>query len=310
MQTRALRFELANGTRQRAGSACRCSIDGEPTRRRRTTRIVARHYVVAGGAINSPALLLRSQRPTRTRCSARAPSCIRWCCRRPSSSSSRGLERRAADDLHRPLPRHRPDRRPDRLQARSAADASGDLRVDLAGLRRSSRPTLLRQFPHTHSLLALLRDGFHPQSPAARVGLRGDGSPVLDYPLNDFVMDGARRALAQHGRDPVRRRRAHGDAGARAGAPATRAGPQARDAIAALPMKPLLTRVVSAHVMGGCGMAGDERHGVVRPDGRHWQVDNLSVHDGSLFPDQHRRQSAAVDLRPGQPAAPTARWPR
>jgi choline dehydrogenase-like flavoprotein len=22
----------------------------------------------------------------------------------------------------------------------------------------------------------------------------------------------------------------------------------------------------------------------VRPDGRHWQVDNLSVHDGSLFP--------------------------
>jgi choline dehydrogenase-like flavoprotein len=22
----------------------------------------------------------------------------------------------------------------------------------------------------------------------------------------------------------------------------------------------------------------------VRPDGRHWQVENLSVHDGSLFP--------------------------
>ena len=23
---------------------------------------------------------------------------------------------------------------------------------------------------------------------------------------------------------------------------------------------------------------------LVRPDGRHWQVANLSVHDGSLFP--------------------------
>jgi choline dehydrogenase-like flavoprotein len=23
---------------------------------------------------------------------------------------------------------------------------------------------------------------------------------------------------------------------------------------------------------------------VVRPDGVHWQIDNLSVHDGSLFP--------------------------
>jgi choline dehydrogenase-like flavoprotein len=40
----------------------------------------------------------------------------------------------------------------------------------------------------------------------------------------------------------------------------------------------------SAHVMGGCGMAGKPELGVVRPDGRHWQVDNLSVHDGSLFP--------------------------
>jgi choline dehydrogenase-like flavoprotein len=49
-------------------------------------------------------------------------------------------------------------------------------------------------------------------------------------------------------------------------------------------MRPHLTRVVSAHVMGGCGIAGDEKRGVVRPDGRHWQVENLSVHDGSLFP--------------------------
>lgn len=49
-------------------------------------------------------------------------------------------------------------------------------------------------------------------------------------------------------------------------------------------MKPLLTRVVSAHVMGGCGLAGDEKRGVTRPDGTHWQLRNLSVHDGSLFP--------------------------
>ena len=49
-------------------------------------------------------------------------------------------------------------------------------------------------------------------------------------------------------------------------------------------MQPFLTKVVSAHVMGGCGMAADERRGVVRPDAVHWQIDNLSVHDGSLFP--------------------------
>ena len=55
-------------------------------------------------------------------------------------------------------------------------------------------------------------------------------------------------------------------------------------AIAALPMVPQQLRVVSAHVMGGCGLAGLPELGVVRPDGRHWQLQNLSVHDGSLFP--------------------------
>ena len=58
----------------------------------------------------------------------------------------------------------------------------------------------------------------------------------------------------------------------------------AERAIAQLPMKPLLTKVVSAHVMGGCAMAARERQGVVRPDGAHWQIENLSVHDGSIFP--------------------------
>ena len=45
-----------------------------------------------------------------------------------------------------------------------------------------------------------------------------------------------------------------------------------------------LATVGSAHVMGGCTMAADAARGVVRPDGQHWQLANLSVHDGSLFP--------------------------
>ena len=52
----------------------------------------------------------------------------------------------------------------------------------------------------------------------------------------------------------------------------------------ALPMKPRLVKMVSAHVMGGCGLAGTERQSVTRPDGVHWQLENLSIHDGSLFP--------------------------
>jgi len=49
-------------------------------------------------------------------------------------------------------------------------------------------------------------------------------------------------------------------------------------------MRPLLTKIGSAHVMGGCGLSAKESQGVTRPDGVHWQVNNLSIHDGSLFP--------------------------
>ena len=58
----------------------------------------------------------------------------------------------------------------------------------------------------------------------------------------------------------------------------------AKQGIAQLPMQLLSMRVVSAHVMGGCAMAATEAQGVVRADGGHWQIENLSVHDGSLFP--------------------------
>jgi choline dehydrogenase-like flavoprotein len=58
---------------------------------------------------------------------------------------------------------------------------------------------------------------------------------------------------------------------------------EAKQGIAALPYRPHLARVASAHVMGGCMMAGDAR-GVTGPDGRYHGLANLSVHDGSLFP--------------------------
>jgi choline dehydrogenase-like flavoprotein len=141
----------------------------------------------------------------------------------------------------------------------------------------------LRTLPHQHIQLALLRDGFAPESPGGQVRLRSDGSAELDYPLTPFVMDGARRALLSMaeiqfaaGADwvlPVHEQAERYTSWA-----------QAQAAIHALPMVPLQTRVVSAHVMGGCGMAADPTRGVVRPDGVHWQVANLSVHDGSLFP--------------------------
>ena len=54
--------------------------------------------------------------------------------------------------------------------------------------------------------------------------------------------------------------------------------------IEALPMRTLSARVVSAHVMGGCAMGPDARRAVVDEACRHHQLENVSVHDGSIFP--------------------------
>ncbi len=246
-------------------------------------RIQARHVVVSGGAINTPALLLRSKlSDPHRRLGVRTflhPVVISsaifdhavegWKGAPQTLYTDHFLE---IDPIDGPMgyKLEAPPVHPVIFSSTSTGFGS-DLAADL------------REMPRTHALLALLRDGFHAQSTGGQVKLRSDGSPLLDYPLNDFVMDGARRAFLsmaelQFAAGAQRVRLAHDLA-----QPYT-TWPQAKAAIAALPMRPLLTRVVSAHVMGGCGMAGRPEQGVVRPDGRHWQVDNLSIHDGSIFP--------------------------
>jgi choline dehydrogenase-like flavoprotein len=142
---------------------------------------------------------------------------------------------------------------------------------------------LMAEFAQTQALIALLRDGFNPQSRGGRVRLRGDGSPVLDYPLNDVVWEGARRAYLAMAEIQFA-------AGARrvfvvhercAG---YRSWQEAREGIAALALEPQKARVVSAHVMGGCAMSEDPARGVVNGRGRHHAIANLSVFDGSVFP--------------------------
>ena len=59
---------------------------------------------------------------------------------------------------------------------------------------------------------------------------------------------------------------------------------EARQAIAELPMKKFRTTLFTAHLMGGCGMSESAARGVVDSRGRHHQVANLTVLDGSVFP--------------------------
>ena len=284
-QTRAEQFELRNG--RVTALFCRSlgvkSADAQHLNGSNAIKIVAKHYVLAGGAINSPAVLLRSGAPDpHGRLGKRTFL-------HPVVMSSAVFEQKVEAWSGAPQTIYT-----DHFLETQAIDGPIGYKLEAPPLHPlifastvpgmgQSQYDLLKAFPHSHTLLALMRDGFHEGASGGQVKLRGDNSPVLDYALTDFIMDGGRRALLsmmeiQFAAGALQVLPLHEMA-----KPYT-AWSQARDAVNTLPMKPFLTKVVSAHVMGGCGLAGSESLGVTRPDGVHWQLENLSIHDGSLFP--------------------------
>ncbi len=245
-------------------------------------RLRAKHFVVSGGAINSPALLLRSGAPDPYGLLGKRtflhPTLISAGIFPQRVDAWAGAPQTVYSDHF--------------LQAAPIDGAIGYkleapplhpvlLSTTLNGFGQG-HAEIMRQFPHIQGMLALLRDGFHDQSQGGAVQLK-DGAGVLDYPLNGFLWDGARRALLTMAEIQFA-------AGASAVQPAHETARrytswlEAKREIAALPQQLHMTRVASAHVMGGCTMDADERRGVVAPDGRYRGLINLSVHDGSLFP--------------------------
>ena len=243
----------------------------------------ARHFVIAGGAIGSPALLLRSGVPDPYRLvgkrtflhpvvisSALMPDKIRGYAGAPQSIYSDHYLHQAPVDGPLGFKLEAPPLHPVLFSTTLQGYGEGHAR-------------LMREFPNVNALLALLRDGFHPESKGGEVRLADGGQPILDSPLNDVIWEGARRALLAMAEIQFA-------AGARWVTPVHETTPgystwaEAKLAIAELPLKPLLCRVVSAHVMGGCGMADTAVRGVVDHRGRHFWLSNLSIHDGSVFP--------------------------
>jgi choline dehydrogenase-like flavoprotein len=276
VETRALRFELANG--EVTALLCVPANGTGPQ-----TRIRAKHYVLAAGAINSPAVLLRSQAPDpHGRLGTRTflhPTILSAAHMPAKVEGWQGAPQTIYTDHF--LGTH-PIDGPIGYKLEAPPIHPVIFASTLTGIGREQSDMLAR-FPSTHVLIALLRDGFHAESPGGTVHLRGDGSAELDYALNAFTLDGARRSMLSMAEIQFA-------AGAEQVTPVHelarpyKTWKEAREAIAALPMQPRLTKVASAHVMGGCGLAGRETLGVTRPDGVHWQLRNLSIHDGSLFP--------------------------
>lgn len=245
--------------------------------------VKARHYVLAGGGINTPGLLLRSDAPDpHGRTGKRTFLHV-------VNFSAAQFERLINPFYGAPQSIYS-----DHFQWDDGATGRMSYKLEVPPLQPSLTATLLGRFgvdnalrmeqlPHTNVMLALMRDGFHPDSAEGTVELRGDGSPVLDYRMTDYTWDGIRRAYQVMAEIQFA-------AGARAVLPMhadadyVKTLGEARSLIDGLPMELYRARLGSAHVMGGCAMGEDPQQAVTDSLGRHHQLANLSIHDGSLFP--------------------------
>ncbi len=277
---RAERFELGQGRVQRL-IAQPVALSGDPAGAPLT--IQARHYVLAAGGINSPALLMRSEMPD-------APGLIgRRTFLHPVAFAAARFADRVEAWAGAPQTVYTDD-----FMRRSALNPGMGFKIEaipthpgLAAILFGGVGQALMQrfqgYAHTQVLHALLRDGFEPESQGGRVHLNLDGSPLLHYPLTDHVKAGFKRAwlamaeiqLAAGARDVLP---LHEQA-----QPCTRLS-DARTMIEALSDNAHHFGAGSAHVMGGCPMGTTPDTGVVDQLGRHWSLSNLSIHDGSVLP--------------------------
>ncbi|MNQ47971.1 6'''-hydroxyparomomycin C oxidase [compost metagenome] len=249
----------------------------------RKIRVKARHYVLAGGGINTPGILLRSKAPDPHRRTGR-----RTYLHLVNFSAAQ------FEQVINPFYGAPQSIYSDHFQWDDGTSGRLSYKLEVPPLQPALTATLLGRFgidnalrmeqlPHTNVMLALLRDGFHPDSAEGRVELRGDGSPVLDYQMTDYTWDGVRRAFhsmaeIQFAAGAKAVLPLHADAGY------VRTLSEAKALIAGLSLEIYRTRLGSAHVMGGCAMGEDPRQAVCDSLGRHHQLSNLSIHDGSLFP--------------------------
>ena len=252
-----------------------------PTGRRIQVR--ARHYILAGGSINTPGLLLRSEAPDPHGILGKRTflhlTTFSWAQFDQPINPFYGAPQSIYSD---------------HFQWQNGATGPMGYKLEVPPMQPGFSATvlggtgvanseLMQQLPNSNMMIALLRDGFHPDSSQGEVQLRNDGSPVLDYRLTDYTWEAVRRtyqsmadiqfAAGARTVTPV-----HNDA-----RPAKNLA-EAREMIDALDLRRFKARLGSAHVMGGCAMGEDATRAVTDSLGRHHQVENLSIHDGSLFP--------------------------
>lgn len=247
-----------------------------------TVQVQARHYVLAGGAINTPALLLRSNAPNphqqtgKHTCIhpvnltiAEMPETVAPYYGAPQSIASNEFLWPENNDM----PGYK-------LEVPPIYPALG---AAVLGTHGDALVENIRKLPHLNAMLALVRDGFDEDSPGGQVRIDSKGYPLLDYDLSDslrraFKHAYQRMAEAQFAAGAVRVMPSHLDGRW------MHSWQDMQAHIEELALEKFRMSLFTAHLMGGCAMGEDPKTSVVNSLGRHHQLENLSVLDGSVFP--------------------------
>jgi choline dehydrogenase len=245
--------------------------------------VKARHFVLAGGAINNPALLLRSNAPDpHGRIGKRT-------CIHPVNLSLALMPDKVEGYYGAPQSIYS-----DEFQWKHGATGPAGYKIEVApmqpllgsviyGRYGEELKTGMAQLPYMQSMLALLRDGFDEQSQGGEVTIDGNGAPIVNYDFSDYLWDGMRRAYLSMAELQFA-------AGAKQVLPLhldaqlVSTWGEAKEVIGKLAYRKQRLPIFTAHLMGGCAMGEDEKLTVTDSNARFRHADNLSIIDGSLFP--------------------------
>ncbi len=250
---------------------------GTQKARGHTARVEPRIVVVSGGAINSPALLLRSnivQGPVGKKTwlhpvvalGAFYDTAIEGFYGAPQSVASHHFARRSEGAGFF-------------IEAAPVHPMLSSIAMPGFGAALRERMTML---PNVCATISLMIDGFDAGEEGGTVTLRGGVAPKLDYPFTERMYECfragmkaiARLHLANGAREIVS---FHAE-------PVTIRSEADLSRLDGAPFGPNRVAVFTAHQMGGCRMGSDPSRSVVDPHLRHHAIENLFVVDGSVFP--------------------------
>lgn len=241
--------------------------------------IEPRICIVAGGALNTPALLLRSEIPDPHRRVGKRTFL------HPVVATV-GHFREPINPFYgvpQSVSSHHFVRRPEGMGFfLETAPLHPVLYAGSITAHGTAHREAMELLPHTSNVLAILVDGFDESETGGTVSLDDDGNPRLDYHYTPRLWDavkagleagarvllaaGARRVVTAH--EPPLELLREGDLA------------QIEDQVYA----PNRVRLFSAHQMGGCAMGLDPGESVVDATLKHHDLANLFVMDGSVLP--------------------------